>query len=341
VSVSRYHRQQILPQVGHERQAALRGAHALLVGCGALGCVAAEWLTRAGVGTITIIDRDLVESTNLQRQTLFTEADAAKALPKPIAAKQRLAAVNSDVHIRALCDDMRPQNAESLVCDAPDATPVGVVLDATDSFETRYLLNDLAISTDTPLIYAGVVGTRATTMTIIPEHTPCLRCICESPPPPGSVETCDNAGVLGPAVGAIASIEAAEALKILMGAHANISRDLLEIDLWDNTTRRIDIADARRDDCPCCAQHEFPFLDQEAPTEVRTLCGRDAVQITPAVSSLDIHALCAQEASVFHVEHSSCSPSSPTVARSSPARPTRHAHDRSTPDTSAPDHVTF
>ncbi|MFG0257091.1 MAG: ThiF family adenylyltransferase [Phycisphaerales bacterium JB043] len=304
MGVSRYHRQEILPQVGAERQSRLRRAHALVVGCGALGCVSCEWLARAGVGTLTIIDRDLVDTTNLQRQVLFTESDARDALPKPIAAQRRLASINSEVRVRALCEDLRPDNAETLVCDAPDAPPVGVIIDATDSFETRYLLNDLAISASIPMVYAGVVGTRATTMTILPERGPCLRCVCENPPPSGSVETCDSVGVLGPAVGAIASIQSAEAIKILADAHEDVSRDLIEIDVWESTIRRIAIGDARCDDCPCCGRHEFSFLEEETPGEVRTLCGQDAVQITPTVVGIDLDSLCARLTDVFHVEHS-------------------------------------
>jgi molybdopterin-synthase adenylyltransferase len=302
MSCSRYHRQEILPEVGAAGQARLAGGHALIVGCGALGCVVSQWLVRAGVGTITIVDRDLVDLTNLQRQVLFTQEDAARRVPKAIAAQEHLSAVNSEVRVRAVCEDVRAHNAESIVCDVPDAPPVGVIVDGTDSFETRYLLNDVSVSAGIPMVYAGVIGTEGTTMTVLPGDGPCLRCVVEDPPASGSVETCDTAGVLGPAVGVLASIEASETLKVLLGARDAVSRDLVRIDVWSGRVQRIDVSGARREDCPCCGRGEFEFLEEEAATEVRTLCGRDAVQITPAVQRVDLDALAQKLGRVGAVE---------------------------------------
>jgi adenylyltransferase/sulfurtransferase len=292
-NLDRYHRQMLLPGVGEAGQRRLLASHALLIGCGALGSTVADLLSRAGVGTITIVDRDLVELTNLQRQTLYTEADARDALPKPIAAQRRLAQVNSTVRIRPVCDDFHPGNAEEIASDLPDAPPVGVIIDGTDNFETRYLLNDLAVSLGVPFVYAGAVATGGMTMTVIPGVTPCLRCVFEQMPDPATAATCDTAGVLGPAVTAIASIEAGEAIKALIGAADAITPRLLTLDLWTNEARSISLAGARRDDCPCCGREDFDFLEGAKASVARTLCGRNSVQVAPASrdASIDLDAL--------------------------------------------------
>ena len=238
-------------------------------------------MCRAGVGTLTIVDRDVVEPTNLQRQTLFTEEDAARGRPKALAARDRLAVVNSGVRVRAVVDDFTCENAESIASDLPDAPPVGVIVDGTDNFETRYLLNDLAVSLEVPYIYGGAVGTTGMTMTIVPGATACLRCVFPEAPAPGVAPTCDTAGVLGPAVSVVAALQSAEALKVLLGATEQLSTDLVSIDLWTNEMRRIDMSGARREDCPCCALGELEFLEGQSAPVVRTLCGRNGVQVAP------------------------------------------------------------
>lgn len=295
----RYHRQTLLDVFGAEGQARLSGGHALLVGCGALGSVSAELLARAGVGTITIIDRDVVELTNLQRQMLFDESDAKGGLPKAHAAARRLGQINSTISIRPIVADVSCRTIDRLVFDEASLRP-DVIVDGTDNFQTRYLLNDLAVREGVPLVYAGAVGMEGLSMTILPgaadagwtdvQATPCLRCVFPDVPAPGSAAssaTCDTVGVLGPVTAMMASIQACEALKVLLGRYDAISRSLLRVNLWTNEMRQIDLSGARRgaasnDPCPCCAGREFVFLSGEAGDSSATLCGREAVQISPA-----------------------------------------------------------
>lgn len=259
-------------------------SHAVIVGLGALGTVCAEWLCRAGVGHLTLIDRDVVEPTNLQRQTLYTEADARDSLPKAEAARARLHAIDSTTRIDAHITDLNPSNALPLLNPQSNSphpnpgtrTPEPVLLDCTDNFTTRYLLNDLSIKTSTPLVYAGVIATRALQMTVLP-GAPCLRCVFPEPPT-SDTATCDTVGVLGPAVGLIASVQATEALKVLLGAHDAVARGLFEADLWRNTARRLDTG-APDPDCPCCARRRFEFLEGDRAAQPVTLCGRSSVQV--------------------------------------------------------------
>lgn len=292
--ITRYHRQTILPGIGEEGQRRLLASHALVVGCGALGCVQADLLARAGVGTITIVDRDVVELTNLQRQSLFEERDAREALPKADAAARRLHRVNSSIDIRPVVADLTHANAESLLRAA--ARPVGVILDGTDNLATRYLLNDLGVKHGVAYIYAGAVGTRGMTMSILPGGA-CLRCVFPDIPADPVTLTCDTAGILGPAVTIAAAYQAAEAIKTLVGASSSCSPDLLEFDVWSNRTRRIGLSEAKNASCPCCGAHRFDFLDGLYAQDVSVICTRNnggAVQITPsasAPSTLDLHAL--------------------------------------------------
>ena len=279
----------LLPGFGPQGQRRLAESRALIVGCGALGCAIADLVVRAGVGTVTIVDRDIVELTNLQRQTLFTEADVADGLPKAEAARRRLAAVNSGVDVRAIVADFTASNAESLAAEA--LRDGGVLLDGTDNFETRYLLNDLAVKLARPYIYGGAVGTRGMAMSIIPGTTPCLRCMFEEPPPPGSTPTCDTAGVLGPVIAMVGAGQACDAIKVLLGRTDLLANALTDLDLWENTTRRIQLA-GPRPDCPCCGQRRFEYLDSRRASGTTSLCGQDAVQITPAQpGALDLAAL--------------------------------------------------
>lgn len=273
----RHHRQRLLPFVGDDGQRRLRESHALLIGMGALGCVAADHLARAGVGTLTLVDRDVVEFTNLQRQSLYTERDAREGLPKVEAARRRLLDVDSSLDIRALATDCSARSARSLLDTKPH-----VILDGTDNYETRYLLNDLAIESATPLVYAGAVSTRAMQMTVLPGETPCIRCVFPEPPPPERRETCDTVGVLGPAVGIAGSLMAAEAMKILLGRADLVRRSLARLDVLSGEMSITDLANARDPDCPCCAQRNFDWLDGSRSDAALTLCGRSSVQITPS-----------------------------------------------------------
>lgn len=280
----RHHRQQLLPFVGEEGQCRLRESHALLVGMGALGCVAADHLARAGVGTLTLVDRDIVERTNLQRQSLYTERDAQEGLPKVEAARRRLLDIDSSLDIRALATDCSPRTARSLL----DTKP-GVILDGTDNYETRYLLNDLAIESSTPLVYAGAVSTRAMQMTVLPGDTPCVRCVFPEPPPLERRETCDTVGVLGPAVGIAGSLMAAEAMKILLGRRDLVRRSLARLDALSGEMSTTDLANARDPECPCCGRRRFDWLDGTRSDAAITLCGRSSVQITPSsIAALDL-----------------------------------------------------
>lgn len=272
---SRYHRQELLPGVGAEGQQRLRRSCALIVGCGALGCASADLLCRAGVGRLVIVDRDVVEWTNLQRQTLFEERDARETTPKAVAAQRRLNGVNSEVEVRALVADFSPRNADRIVIEhGPD-----IILDGTDNFETRFLINDAGVRHGVPFVYAGVVGASGMALPVIPGQTPCLRCVFAEPPPAGSQPTCDTAGVLGPAVSIVAGYQAAEAMKVLLGLHDRVLRSLLSFDLWQG--RRTRIEPQRDPDCRCCVHRRFDYLDAGDGVAVASLCGQGAVQVSP------------------------------------------------------------
>lgn len=278
---ARYHRQMLLPDFGPAAQQRIAQAHIAIVGVGALGCSLADQLARAGVGTITLVDRDVVELTNLQRQTLFSEADARAGTPKAEAAAARLMAINSAIRTRAIPADLTARNANDLLSLTSDKP--AVILDGTDNFETRYLLNDISVKYAIPYAYAGVVGTRGMQATFLPDAartSPCLRCIFPDIPAPGSVATCDTAGVLGPAIAIAMGAQAADTLKIVTANTHLLSGTLLEFDVWNNLRRRIDLhAQGATPDCPCCGRREFTFLDATAAETTATLCGQRAVQI--------------------------------------------------------------
>ena len=299
---NRYHRQTLLPQIGAAGQARLARSRVLLVGCGALGTVVAEQLVRAGVGTLRVVDRDVVELTNLQRQTLFDEADASAGVPKAVAARDRLARVNSGVAVEAVVADFHAGNAEELAgvdgadaidgvdavaaigADANAASRVDLILDGTDNVETRYLLNDLSVKHGAPWVYGACVGTEGRVMTIRPPATACLRCLFPEPPGPGELPTCDTAGVLGPLVGIVASFQAVAALKFLSGNGDAVGREMLTLDVWSNRVRAVDATHARRDDCPTCGSRNFEFLAGARGAGGQgavSLCGRNAVQVRP------------------------------------------------------------
>lgn len=278
----RYSRQILFSGIGESGQENLLEAKAVLVGCGALGTGVANLLVRAGVGVLRIIDRDFVEHSNLQRQTLFEEADAREALPKAVAAERRLRAINSGVRVEGVVADVTPKNAVELLSD------FGLILDGTDNFETRLLVNDAAISLGLPWIYAAAVGSYGVTMTIRPGETACLACLLEGREKSnaiGAEATCDTAGVLNAAVGVVASIEAAEATKILAGKKDALHDRLVSCDVW--TGRFQSIRAARNPDCRACVRREFTYLKGEAQPHI-TLCGRDSVQIHERSRVLDL-----------------------------------------------------
>jgi adenylyltransferase/sulfurtransferase len=266
----RYSRQVLFPGIGAEGQRRIGQGRLAIVGCGATGTCVASLLARAGVGHLLIIDRDYVEPSNLQRQTLFDEADAAESLPKAVAAARKIAAFNSEVQVQAEVADLTPENVEKLL------GPADLVLDATDNFETRYLINDWAVKAGKPWIYAAAVAAYAVTMNIIPGETACLSCIFPAPPE-GTVETCDTAGILNSAVNWVGSIQATEAIKFLVGARDKLRRTLISLDLWSNHAAEVAAAHPRSD-CHTCQQHKFPHLAGERRPQI-TLCGRNSVQI--------------------------------------------------------------
>jgi molybdopterin-synthase adenylyltransferase len=264
----RYSRQILFAGIGESGQEALLRSHAVVVGCGALGSFHAAALARAGVGILTIIDRDYVEPSNLHRQWLFEESDAAESLPKAAAAARRLAAINSSVTVHARVADLTPSNAEELLGGA------AVIVDGTDNFDARFLINDFAVSRGIPWIYGAAVGSYGIAMPVIPGVTACLRCVYPAPPS-GAQPTCETAGVLNVIVSAVASIQVADALKVLCGE--TLKARITTMDVWHGGIRQID-APARDPECPCCGRREFPWLEESSRGPV-TLCGRNAVQV--------------------------------------------------------------
>jgi molybdopterin-synthase adenylyltransferase len=278
VETNRYHRQALLPQVGAQGQQRLVRGRVLLVGCGALGSVIAEQLVRAGVGWVRIADRDWVELTNLQRQVLFDERDAAEQTPKAVAAARRLAQINSAVNVEPRVVDVHPGNIEELM--RVDGRWVDVVVDGTDNVDTRYLINDVCVKEWVPWVYGACVGTEGRCMTVASPDTACLRCVFPEVPAPGELPTCDTAGVLGPAATVVGALQATEAIRILLGNQP--LRHMLALDLWAGRFRSISLEDGRRSDCPACGQRRFEFLENQAMSRSTSLCGRNAIQIRPA-----------------------------------------------------------
>jgi molybdopterin/thiamine biosynthesis adenylyltransferase len=253
----------------------------MIVGIGALGCPCADLLARAGVGKLTLIDRDLVDISNLHRQTLYTEADARASRPKAEAAAERLRSVNSGIEVHPVIADFNANDAEHLFVHEKLGKP-DILIDGADNFETRFILNDLSVKHRIPYVYAGAVGTKGMATVFLPPETPCLRCLFPDPPPPGSQPTCETVGVFSPVSSIIASYQASEALKVLMGLQERAMRSLLEFDLWEGQRRRIDLSGSRDPDCPCCDHRSFEFLDRD-DEETVSICGKDAIQVNPRV----------------------------------------------------------
>ncbi len=275
---NRYSRQILFQQIGKDGQEKLLNSRVLLVGCGALGASHAEMLARAGVGFLRIVDRDFVEFSNLQRQTLYSEDDAKERLPKAIAAKSRLSKINSEIEIEAVVDDVNSSNMEGLVED------VDLVIDGTDNFQVRYLVNDACVKLNKIWIYGAAVSSYGTTMTIIPNETSCLRCIFEEMPSAGSSPTCDTAGVIQPIIATISAVQVSETLKVLVGKTDKLHKSLMQFDVWENDWRNIKLGKPN-EACQTCGKRDFEFLEAEEQDFFTTLCGRDAVQIQPQNST--------------------------------------------------------
>jgi molybdopterin/thiamine biosynthesis adenylyltransferase len=288
--LSRYARQAAFAPLGPDGQKRLRLTGAVLVGCGALGGATAELLVRAGIGGLRIIDRDIVELGNLQRQTLFDESDASEGIPKSEAAARRLRRINSGVEIESVVADVRPDNAAELLGNAD------LILDGLDNFETRYLVNDFAVQTGVPWIYGACLGAEARVLPILPQETPCLRCVWPDAPAPGTTETCATAGIIGPAVAVAAALQASAAIRILTGRILPADCRLIAVDVWSNRWQQVDVLSGYEPDaCPACGARRFDFLNSDAPRSAAVLCGRDSVQITPArPASLNLAQLAAK-----------------------------------------------
>jgi len=272
--------------IGPEGQQRLLASRAAVVGCGAIGAAAANLLVRAGVGYLRIIDRDFVELSNLQRQTLFDESDALNSLPKAVAAERKLLSINSGVAVQGLVADLNPRNAQELL------GGVDLLLDGTDNFETRFLINDFAVQSGLPWIYAAGVSSYGLTMTVRPGLTPCLACLLETGnASQGLEDTCDTIGVIGPIVNLIASLEVAEALKLLAGRTEALHGRLLSCDVWSGHLQSIRVP--RNPECRACARRDFTYLEGESQPHI-TMCGRDSVQIHERSRALDLSALAAR-----------------------------------------------
>ncbi|OGW85252.1 MAG: thiamine biosynthesis protein ThiF [Omnitrophica bacterium RIFCSPHIGHO2_02_FULL_46_11] len=273
--ISRYHRQYLFQKIGEEGQRKLSASRIAIIGCGALGTVLINTLARAGVGFIRVVDRDFIELNNLQRQVLFDEDDIKENLPKAIAAERKVKRINSTIKFEAVVSDVNFTNIEQFIKD------VDLVLDGTDNFETRFLMNDACVKLGKPWIYGAVIGSHGLTMTIIPGETPCLRCVFESAPPPELTPTCDTAGIIAPASVVIASLESTEAIKFLSGNKKDLNRSLYSYDVWTREAKSFRLEGLREaTDCPTCKSRNFEFLTGDKTPKTTTLCGRNAVQIT-------------------------------------------------------------
>jgi len=285
----KYSRQVLFAGIGNHGQERLLASSAVIVGCGAIGAATANLLVRAGVGHLRIIDRDFVEPSNLQRQVLFDEADALDTLPKAVAAERKLRSINSSVSVEGVVADLHPRNIQELL------TGFDLILDGTDNFETRFLINDFAVKFSRPWIYAAAVASYGITLTIRPGISPCLACLLDSTTGQGLEETCDTIGVLGPIVNLIASLEVAEAMKLLAGREDALHGRLLSCDVWTGHLQSLRVQ--RNPDCRACGRREFPYVEGQAQPHV-TMCGRDSVQIHERSRTLDLASLRGRLASI-------------------------------------------
>jgi len=288
----RYSRQTRFPPLGPDGQAKLAAARVAVVGCGALGSVVAMTLARAGVGFLRLIDRDIPELSNLPRQVLFDEADVAAGLPKAVAAAGRLVTINSEISIEPVVADLSAANAADLLggCD--------VIVDGSDNFEARFLVNEVACHRRVPWVHGGAIGAEGRVLAIVPGRTACLRCLIPEPPAAGSLPTCDTAGIIGPAAVVVGAVEAAEAIKLVVGAPEAASNRLLVCDLWSNVWRTVDLAPLVAAGCPTCRAADYPWLEGRLGGRPTLLCGRDAVQVPSAGGGVDLAAVAARLALV-------------------------------------------
>lgn len=294
--LDRYRRQTRYAALGEDGQRRLLKSRVLVCGSGALGCVVADTLVRAGVGFTRLVDRDFVDLDNLHRQVLFSEQDATEQLPKAVAAANRLQAVNSSVQVEPVVADVNATNIRQL------ADGVDLIVDGTDNFETRYLINDMAVSIGIPWVFAGCVGAEGQVLAIVPGETPCLSCIMPEPPPAAEMPTCESAGVLPPIVNVIASLQAIEALKVLSGNREQVNPAMTFVDLWSNQQRSLSMAGSLVSDCPTCGKREFRWLEGKRGSAVTQLCGRNSVQLSAdAVDAVDLPALAGKLGSVGEV----------------------------------------
>ncbi|PLR66351.1 molybdopterin-synthase adenylyltransferase MoeB [Bacillus sp. UMB0893] len=271
----RYSRQQLFKQIGFKGQEKIRHKHVLIVGVGALGSACAEAFVRAGIGKLTIIDRDYVEWSNLQRQQLYTEKDANDKIPKAIAAEKRLKQINSEVEIEALVMDARPENLENLLSN------VDIIIDGTDNFDIRFIINDLSHKYNIPWVYGSCAGSYGATYTVIPGRTPCLNCILKRVPIGGA--TCDTAGIISPAVQIVAAYQVTEAFKILVEDFSTVRNTFLTFDVWSNQYHSFNLDKIKTESCPSCGTvRTYPNLSYDNQTKTEVLCGRNTVQIRPA-----------------------------------------------------------
>jgi molybdopterin/thiamine biosynthesis adenylyltransferase len=275
--LERYQRQMRFPDIGLEGQKRIRDARVLLCGCGALGTVLADTLTRAGVGFLRIVDRDFVDLTNLQRQVLFDEKDVEEHLPKAIVAAKKLARINSQITLEPHVADIDWRNSREYARD------VDLILDGTDNFEVRFLINDVSLEMGIPWVYAGCIGSHGQTMAIFPNESACLRCVIETPPDASQTETCDTAGVLAPAIHMVTALQAATALKILAGRKDLVAPQLTIVDVWEGSLRQMNLAKLReKSECPACIHGRRDWLHGNHASQSTVLCGRNSVQISPA-----------------------------------------------------------
>lgn len=293
---SRYSRQLVLKEIGREGQRRLGKARVSVIGAGALGSVSANLLVRAGVGTVRVIDRDFVEMDNLQRQVLYDEKDVAENLPKAVAAQRKLQKINSEIKIEAEVADINSGSIKRLL------EKSDVIIDGTDNFETRFLINDYSLQSKIPWIYGGAVRTEGMSYVILPGDGPCLRCLFGSAPDPGAAQTCDQVGILAPMAHLISSFQAIEAIKILAGHMEAVDRELWKVDLWSRQFKAISVEKFKSEPCAGCSNKEYPYLEKKMGTRAVALCGRNAVQVFTQDADIDLKSLASRLAKQTEVQ---------------------------------------
>jgi adenylyltransferase/sulfurtransferase len=294
--LERYSRQVRFVPLGAAGQARVASGRVTVVGCGALGSAVAMTLVRAGVGRLRIIDRDLPEISNLPRQCLFDEADVAAGVPKAAAAKRHLERINSTAVVEAVVADLTAGNCEALLGGAD------VIVDGTDNFEARFIVNEFACRQGVPWVHGGAIGAEGRVLTVVPGRTACLRCLIPDPPPAGAMPTCETAGIIGPAAIVVGAVESAEAIKLLSGSCDRIGNQLLVCDLWEGVWRTVDLSSLAVDGCPTCRGGDFPWLEGRIGASATVLCGREAVQVAaPERHVVDLDGLAARLSAVGRV----------------------------------------